>query len=141
MSVVDIPFDDLKKGLSVAPGMYKAEILEYKQETAKDGQSTNHVFTYELENDDKSVIPGRFSSKAMGFVRPFLAALSGKSEKEWLVETAEKLKTAGLTNLPFDGDQCVGKKIGIVVVNNPNPNGGNPYTNIDAYLPYNAVIK
>ena len=140
MSRIEIPLDDLKKGLMVEAGLYKSEIVDYKQEPTKDGQSTNHVFTFNLENDDKSVITSRFNSKAMGYVRPFLAAIAGKSEQEWLEETAKRLKEAGLATLPFDGDKCVGKKVGVKVVNSPNSSGGTPYTNINGYLPYNGIF-
>jgi hypothetical protein len=142
MGVVEISLNDLKKGLPVDAGIYKALIDEYKEEQSKDGQSINHVFTFIIEQGDfdGSVITGRFNSKAMGFTRPFLAAISGKTEKIWLDETIKKLEEAGITNLPFDGEQCKGQKVGIKVVKTLNPNGGEPFTNIDGYLPYNSVF-
>lgn len=140
MGVVNISLSDLKKGLPVDPGIYKAKIIRYEEELAKAGDSQNYLFTFELENDDKNLISARFNSKAMGFTRPFLAAIAGKPEKEWLDETAALMKSKGVEIFPFDGEKCVGKNIGVKVVQNANPTGGTPYTNVDGYLPYTSVF-
>ena len=144
MSVVALTLDELKKGLPIPASLYKSEIKNYEQKPSKDQLSVNHVFTFEIESDNKDLhgltIEGRFNSQAMGFVRPFLAALANKPEKQWLDDTAAEMKKKNLQAIPFDGSKAVGQKIGIKIVQKPSVSGGDPYTQVDGYLPYNSVF-
>lgn len=138
--VVQISIVDLKKGLPVDAGLYKAEIDSYIQRPKND--IIQHVFTAVVEGGsfDGHLVTFQFQSNYMGFTRPFLAALSGKPEKVWLEETIKKMEVEGLETIPFDGNKCIGQKIGIKVIKTPNPTGGDPYTNVDGFLPYNSMF-
>ncbi len=86
MPKIQLTPDDMAKGVPITEGWYKAEIVEAIAKPSKDKGSINYVATCRLENygDGNQTIEARFNSKAMGFVKPFLAALANKTLAQFI---------------------------------------------------------
>jgi len=111
---ISIPTSDLLKGMPIVPGWYKATITKAWTAPSKDGDSINHWHEYTLEDKDTRTIERSFNSKVLGFLRPMLAAVSGKSEAEFV----EELCKANSPTLDIDDwEKFVGKKLQVKIEN------------------------
>lgn len=103
---ISIPKSDLAKGKLIADG-WKIFIVSAvsARKGKKDPDSVTYVIEHKLENDpDERVIEHYFSSKALGMMNTWIAALAHKTVQEVLDSI-----TTGTLN--FDLEQQVGKKL------------------------------
>lgn len=124
--------DDMLKGLPFNNGWYKASISETVVKPSKGKDSINYIPTFKLDNDaDNRSIDGNFNSKALGFIKPYLAAL----ENLTLADFIEKHKKTGIE---FDFEQTKGGKLQIKIENSLYEN--RQVSKVVDFAPYDYVV-
>ena len=102
--------EDMLKGLPFVNGWYKAEVVDATVKPSKDNGSINYVATCKVSTKEgERTIDARFNSKAIGFMKPYLAALEGLSMNEFV----EKHKSG----LDFEFEATKGGKLQIKIEN------------------------
>ena len=76
--VLDFTETDIKRGVILPSDWYKFDIMSYRKELAKAGDSTNYIFELVSKSSNEKFnsvpITQRFNSKAKGFMIPFIEA-------------------------------------------------------------------
>ncbi len=138
MGKIQLTPEDLMKGELLKNGWFKASITNVGIKPSKDGESVNYTFTFALENDpDGRSIDHLFNSKGIGFMKPFLAAISGKTIKDFI----EEHKTKGVE---FDPEGCVKAKLQIKIADQiwevAKGGDGQPRSKVADFAPYNTQV-
>ena len=130
--IINLSKADLQKGQIITPGWYKCEIIDFVSKPSKDQQSVNYTPHFKLETPNEEVIDNHnFNSKAPGFMTDFLAAMAGKTRKEFL----DSLASDGVK---VDTDSYKGKKLQIKVKNAVFE--GRMKNELEGFLPYGAEV-
>lgn len=123
---------DMMKGEPHKEGWVKAEVVEATAAPNKAADGVNYIATFLIEDDpDKRTIEKIFSSKGIGFIKPFLAALKGKSVQQFVDET----KTTGVD---FEWDAVKGGKVQIKIGSRLYE--GRPVSEVQDFAPYNTQV-
>jgi hypothetical protein len=123
---------DMLKGEPHKEGWVKATVTEAIASPNKAQDGINYIATFLIEDDpDKRTIDKIFSSKGIGFMKPFLAALAGKTIQQFIEE-----KKA--TGVEFEFDQVKGGKLHIKI--GSRLYDGRPVSEIQDFAPYNATV-
>ncbi len=132
MPRIQLTPDDMSKGIPIAAGWYKAEVMDAIAKPSKDKQSINYVATVRLENyqDGQQTIDARFNSKAMGFIKPFLAALKQQTLAEFILENK--------AGIDFDFESVKGGKLQVKVDNKMFED--RQVSEVKDYAPYNYSV-
>lgn len=131
--MISISKGDLAKGIPLPIGWQKFIVKLPRAETSKDQKSINYCVDLYLENDpNERYITHRFNSQNLGFMGPYIAALTNKTVPQVLAEiTSDKLN--------FDFESTGGMKLqGKVRLGEWQ---GRPKSEIDDFLPYDAQPK
>lgn len=129
---INITPEDMKAGEPIDNGWYKCEVVEVLSKPSKDGNSVNHIATCQLEGykDNDSKVVARFNSKAIAMIKPFLAALAGKTLAQFIDENK--------SGVDFEFEQVKGGKLQIQVENKLYE--GRYIPEVKNYAPYNYQV-
>lgn len=120
------------KGEPHKEGWVKAQVVETFAGPNKAGDGVNYTATFQIEDDpDKRTIDKIFSSKGVGFMKPFLAALAGKSIQAFVDE-----KKA--TGIEFEFDAVKGGKLQIKIGSRVHE--GRQISEVQDFAPYDTKI-
>lgn len=103
--------EDLNQRKQLSPNWYKVILMEVKEETAKDGQSTNWVCKFivtESNNPDAIGTPVRhwFNEKAMGRVIDFITCfISGDIEEGRAYDLSDAIDRPVLAFIKYDPER------------------------------------
>lgn len=123
---------DMMKGEPHREGWTKAEVVEATAAPNKNQDGVNFTASFLIEGDpDKRTIDKIFSSKGMGFIKPFLAALKGQSIKDFV----EANKTTGVD---FEFEHVKGGKLQIKIGSRLYE--GRPVSEVQDFAPYDSTI-
>lgn len=126
------------KGQPITPGWYKVMITKIgKPEISGDRIDQPITMAFEADHlkiDDRDIDYTFYNcaTKGQGFVISLWAALEGKTRQE----LAEGVASG--TTVPFDFDNCLGKKLQIKLINTEFE--GRPQNKIESFVPYDKEI-
>lgn len=125
MPFVEFTDEDIKRGTLVDPGMYNVTIESFKEDKDKDGKPLYKyrykIFGASKEDFESVTLFDQFSSKAMGFFKPFWEAVTG---------------VPAVKGTPYDLEYPVGKSIRVNVIRDVYE--GKPNNKVSGYAPYVA---
>lgn len=102
---IAIPKGDLAKGIPISNGWAEFEVSAAFAKPSKAGDSVVYVAVHKLMNDpNEREISHNFSSKALGMMAPWIAALKGVTVQEIL----DSITTGSLN---FDFESTIGKHV------------------------------
>jgi len=142
MPKITITPEDLLKGQLHEPGWFKGEIVFATAKPSKDKQSMNYEYGLSYDTGDKRPgyekreITSRFNSQAVGFMIPFLAALSGLPEKEFRQKALQENKEIDII---WD-DSLKGQKIQFEIKNVPRNDNGQLKSDVVHFAPYDYKV-
>jgi len=142
MPKITITPEDLLKGQLHEPGWFKGEIAWASAKTSSKKDSMNYEFGVTYETGDKRPgyesreIKSQFNSKAIGFMIPFLAALSGMPEKEFRQKALNENKEIDII---WD-DSLKGQKLQFQIENKPREDNGQLTSKITNYAPFDYKV-
>jgi hypothetical protein len=123
---------DMVKGEPLPEGWFKAEITEAIAKPSKAGDSINYTATFLIEdNPDKRTVDKIYNSKGIGFIKPLLAALKGKTVQQFIEET----KTTGVD---FEFEAIKGGKVQIKIGSRLYE--GRPVSEVQDVAPYDTKV-
>lgn len=141
-TIIDLSLKDLLAGQLHEEGYFKGEISSATAKPSKDKESMNYEYTISYETGSKQPgmetreITDRFNSKAPGFMRPFLAALAGMTENEFI----EDRKKAG-SGARFQWEDIKGKKLQFRIQNKPREDKPTQLkSEVTEYYPYDYKV-
>jgi len=131
--MISISKGDLAKSIPLPVGWQKFIVKSPRAEASKDAKSINYCVDLYLENDpNERYVVHRFNSQSMGFMGPFIAALTNKTVPQVLAEIQSD-------KLNFDFEATLDKKLqGKVKLGEWQ---GRPKSEIDDFMPYDAQPK
>jgi len=133
MAKITLTPADMMKGEPHKEGWRKATLIEAVVGTNKKEDGINYTATFKLDDDpDGRTIDKIFSSKAIGFIKPFLAAIANKTIQEFIAEH----KTKGLD---FEFETLVGSKCQVKI--GTRLFDGRPVSEVQDFAPYDAVAS
>lgn len=141
MGRISIPVDDLLRGQLHPEGIFKGEIVWATEKLASGGDSKNYEYSIQYSETadgrkvDQRDIVSRFNSKAMGYMNPFLAALAGKSIKDFAAEQKAKGPT-----IDFEWESVKGSKLQFKIETKPRNDNGQLKSEITAFYPYDYKV-
>lgn len=102
---ISIPKADLAKGIPITNGWAEFEVTEAFAKPSKAGDSVLYIAVHKLLNDpNEREIPHNFSSKALGMMAPWIAALKN-------VTVQEILDSITTGTLVFDFESTITKHV------------------------------
>lgn len=138
MPSISMPVSDLLKGQLHTSGWKKGEVTFVTSKESKDKQSMNYEFGFKYaENNEEREITGRFNSKALGFMTPFLAAIANLSVKDFAAEMAKKGDTV---KFDWEPSSFGGKKLQVKIENKPRQDNGQLKSEITDYAPFDYKV-
>ncbi len=123
---------DMMKGEPHKEGWVKAKVVDAFSGPNKAQDGINYTASFEIEDDpDHRTIEKIFSSKGMGFMKGFLAALAGKTIQQFVDEK----KTTGVE---FEFEDIKGGKLQIKI--GSRIYDGRPVSEVQDYAPYDTKV-
>lgn len=139
---ISIPKEDLLKGQLHPNGWKKGVIIDVSTKQSKDKQSLNYNYVIKYETgskvpgDETREIKSQFNSKAMGFMTDFLAAIDGKSKKDFI----EAQKATPGDTVDFEWESLKGRKLQFKIEDKPREDNGQLVSKITDFAPYDYQV-
>jgi hypothetical protein len=145
MGRITFSAEDLLKGQLHKEGWYRGEIAWATAKPSKDKQSQN--YEYGLKYETGSNLPGQetreiksqFNSKAIGFMKPFLAALGGMTEEEFTKKALDETAKGKEVGIDW-GPELQGQKIQFRIQNLPREDNGQLTSKVTEFVPYDFKV-
>lgn len=131
MPKIQLTPEDMMKGEKHPDGWFKASISSAVAGPNKAQDGINYTIDFAIEGPENRSLPKIFSSKALGFMKPFLAAVAGKTIAQFI----EDNKTKGIE---FDLEALVTSKLQVKV--GQRIYEGREISEITDFAPYNTVV-
>jgi hypothetical protein len=142
---INITAEDLLKGQLHPEGWFKGEIVWASAKKSKDQGSMNYEYGIKyatgskLPGQEEREIKSQFNSKAIGFMKPFLAAIAGVSVKEFEQKGLEQIQAGKDLGIEW-GPELQGQKIQFKIENKPREDNGQLTSKITEFAPFDYKV-
>lgn len=133
--------EDLLKGQLHDTGWQKGEITFATAKQSKDKGSMNYEYglKYSTTSGNEREIKSQFNSKAIGFMKPFLAALASLSVKDFETKAIEQVRAGKEVGIDWD-EKLIGQKLQFKIENKPREDNGQLTSKVTEFAPYDLKV-